>query len=223
MVRDVDDRDVGDRVRLGAVTSPSGALVLIDAECATRWSGSGLPVDLDGQWVDAELVGPDAVAAAQAFHRQSATMLYDIPRHAQDRYADLFATLATDLDATLRILDEQVPHRERVRRAVGAGDAGFTILGVPVIVVGGVPRDRPLIIYRSRTTLWVELGGGPATVVRDLGAVGVDSGRLAFGDADALPRADAIVEIGDNFFPTRMELAAGGVPCAVTLSVETPA
>jgi hypothetical protein len=214
---------VDDVVRLGAVTCPSGELVLIDAECAARWSGGGLPVDLDGQWVDAEIVGPDAVAAAAAFHRQSATMLYDIPRHAQDRYTDLFGALAADLDATLRILDEQVPHRDRVRRAVAAGDAGFTILGVPVIVVGGVPRDRPLVIYRSRTTLWVELGGGPGAVVRDLGAVGVDSGRLAFGDADALPRADAIIEVGDSFFPTRLELDADGVPCAVTLSVETPA
>jgi len=207
-------------VRLGAVACPSGELVLIDAECLHRWSGGGIPLDLDAQWVDAEIVGPDAVAAAQAFHRQTATMLYDIPRHAQDRYNGLFATLATGLDAELRILAEQVPHRDRVRRAIAVGDPGFTILGIPVITVGGVPRDRPLPVYRSRTRLWIEVGSGPAASVRDLGAVGVDSGRLAIGDADTLPRADAIIEIGDSFFPTQLELDANGVPCALALSVE---
>jgi hypothetical protein len=211
---------VEDAVLLAAVPCPSGELVLIDAGCLGRWSGGGVPFDLDGQWVDAEIVGPDAVAAAQAFHRQSATMLYDIPRHAQDRYAGLIGGLATGLDAALCILDEQIPHRERVRRAIAAGDPGFTILGVPVIVVGGVPSDRLLPVYRSRTRLWVEIGAGPAVSVRDLGAVGVDSAHLAFGDADTLPRAAAIIELGDRFFPTSLELDTNGVPCALTLSVE---
>jgi hypothetical protein len=211
---------VDDAVWLGAVACPSGELVLIDAECLGRWSGSGIPLDLDTQWVDAEIIGPGAVAAAQAFHRQSATMLYDIPRHAQDRYTGLFATLTTGIDATLRILNEQVPHRDRVRRAIAVGDPGFPILGIPVITVGGVPRDRPLPIYRSRTRLWVEVGSGPAISVRDLGAVGVDSGRLAFGDADTLPHPAAIIEMGDSFFPTSLELDADGVPCALVLSVE---
>jgi hypothetical protein len=213
-------RNVDDAVWLGAVTCPSGELVLIDAESLGHWSGRSTPLDLDGQWVDAEIVGPDAVAAAQAFHRQSATVLYDIPLHAQDRYTGLFAALATGLDAALRILDDQVPHRERVSRAIAREDPGFTVLGVPVIVVGGVPKDRPLPIYRSQARLWVEVGGGPAVGMRDLGAVGVDSGRLAFGDADALPHAAAVVEVGDSFFPTQLELDATGAPCAVSLSVE---
>jgi hypothetical protein len=68
--------------------------------------------------------------------------------------------------------------------------------------------------------LWVETGSGPATSVRDLGAVGVDSGRLAFADADTLPRAAAIVAVGDRFFPTRLELDAHGVPCTLALSIE---
>lgn len=206
---------------VGAVDCPSGELVLIDAECLGRWSGAGIPLDLDGQWADAEIVGPDAVAAAQAFHRQSATMLYDIPRHARDRYAGLFHTLAGGLDATLQILDEQVPHRDRVRRAIAASDPGFTILGVPVIAVGGMPRNRPLRIYRRGSRLWAEANSGPATTTRDLGAVGVDSGHLAFADADALPHAAAIVEVGNRFFPTRLELDADGAPCAVALSTET--
>jgi hypothetical protein len=210
---------VDDAVRLGAVTCSSGEFVLIDAASLGHWSGTGVPFDLDGQWVDAEIVGPDAVAAAQAFHRQSATMLYDIPRHAQDRYGGLFATLAVGLDAHLVILDEQVPHRDRVRRAITAGDPGFTILGVPVITVR-VPVDRPLPVYRSRSRLWVELGGGAVTGRRDLGAVGVDSGRLAFADADALPHSDLIVEVGDRFFPTRLELDASGAPSALVMSDE---
>jgi hypothetical protein len=216
IVRYVDDAEL-----LGAVACPSGELVLIDAESLGHWSGSGIPFDLDGQWVDAEILGPDAAAAAQAFHRQSATMLYDIPRHAQDRYAGLFATLAIGLDARLEILDEQVPHRDRVRRAIAFGDPGFTILGVPVITIGGVPADRPLPIYRDRTRLWVEIGSGPATGVRDLGAVGVDSGRLAFADADALPQADVILGVGDRFFPTRLDLDANGAPCAVGLDIKS--
>jgi hypothetical protein len=215
MVRCVDDAEW-----LGAVTCPSGTLVLIDAECLDHWSGSGIPLDLDGQWVDAQIVGPDAGTAAQAFHRQSATMLYDIPRHAEDRYSGLFAALTSDLDASLRILDEQVPHRDRVRRAIAAGEAGFTILGVPVITVGGVPADRPLPVYRSRTRLWVEIGTGPAASARDLGAVGVDSGRLVFSDADALPSRTAVVDVGDRFFPTRLDLDARGNPCALTLSID---
>lgn len=207
---------------LGAVTCPSGELVLIDADSLGHWSGRGTPVDLDGQWVDAEIVGPDAVAAAQAFHRQSTTLLYDIPRHAQDRYAGLVAALAGGFDAELRILDEQVPHRERVSRAIACGDPGFTVLGVPVIVVGGLPRERPLPVYRDRTRLWVEIGAGPTVGARDLGAVGIDSGRLAFGDADALPRPGVVVEVGDRFFPTRLDLDADGVPCGVSMSVEAP-
>jgi hypothetical protein len=213
-------RGVDGLVLIEEVDCPSGELVLIDAGYLGHWSGAAVPLDLDGQWTDAEILGPDAVAAAQAFHGQSATMLYDIPRHARDRYAGLFQSLADGLDARLRILDEQIPHRDRVRRAIAAGDPGFTILGVPVITVGGVPRDRPLAIYRGGGRLWVEVGGGPALTSRDLGAVGVDSGLLAFADAESLPRAGAIVAVGDQFFPTRLEFDVSGVPCAVVLSTE---
>lgn len=211
---------VDDTVLLGTVSCPSGALVLIDADSLSHWSGTGIPFDLDGQWVDAQIVGPDAIAAAQAFHRQSATMLYDVPRHAQDRYAGLFATLTGGLDAALEILDEQVPHRDRVRRAIAAGDPGFTILGIPVITVGGVTPDRLLPIYRSRTRLWIDLADGPAAGNQDLGAVGVDSGYLAFADADTLPHGATILEVGDRFIPTRLELDMDGVACATTLSIE---
>src|ERR1043166_6067454 len=89
------------------------------------WSGDRIPLDLDAQWVDAEIVGPEAEAAAEAFHRETATALYDIPRHAQDKPAGLFATRAGGYAASLRTLAPRVPPGERPRRAIAAGEPGF--------------------------------------------------------------------------------------------------
>src|SRR5690348_14155372 len=62
-------------VVLGAVTCPSGELVLMDGGYLGLWSGNRSPDDTrepDGiAAVDFEVVGRDAAAAAESFDRQS--------------------------------------------------------------------------------------------------------------------------------------------------------
>ena len=184
--------DVRDEVVLGEITCPSGEMVLIDGGYLNLWSGDRTPLQLDAQWVDAEITGPDAAAAAQAFHRQDGAGLYDIPRHARDRYVELFRALAGRYDATLTPLADQVPHRERARRAIARGDGQFTLTGIAVVAVGDLPRDRPLPVTGVRAAdggwagLRVRVRDAPVAGTRQLGAVGVDTARLVFGDADGL-------------------------------------
>ncbi|MFI6211371.1 hypothetical protein ACIBCD_05195 [Nocardia brasiliensis] len=143
--------------------------------------------------VDLEIVGQDAESAARAFDRQIGRMLYDIPAHAIQQFRGSFDEMCRRdrLDASLRAFDRQVPHRQRVHRAITAGDSGFIISGVPVVTVGGVPIVRPLpVVAKAANDCWEYLriifSDSAVASVRRLGSVGIDHARFAFADAAAL-------------------------------------
>jgi hypothetical protein len=142
--------------------------------------------------IDFEIVGADAVAAAAAFDRQAGTTLYDIPRHGIDEFTALFGTLCGGFDARLQPFSMQVPHRDRVRRAIASGDDGFLISGVSVVAVGQLPTDRALQVSGipaadyGWTDIRITASDEPVAGVQAAGAVGVDCARFVFADADAL-------------------------------------
>ncbi|BCJ68896.1 hypothetical protein [Polymorphospora rubra] len=184
-------------VLLGEITCPSGELVLVDGGYLGLWSGTRSPDDVAGHdrfpAVDFEVVGPDAEAAARSFDRQSGRTLHDIPRHATDEFTGMFADHCREhgLDATLRRFPRRVAHRDRIRRAVAEGRCDFLMSGVPGVVVGGLPVDRPLPVTATPgewgwRRLRIEVGTARAVRTRMLGPIGVDCARFAFADADAL-------------------------------------
>ena len=161
------------------------------------WSGSRNPEEVRGPdippSVDFEVVGPDADAAARAFDRQSGRTLYDIPRDRADAFAATFEAARHGLDASLRAFPTQVPHRERVRRAIAGGEPDFLISGVPVVAIGGVPADRALpVLATEGEDEWswahfrIVCRDGSAVASRRLGPIGIDWARFVFADADAL-------------------------------------
>jgi hypothetical protein len=207
-------------VQLGEVTCPSGELVLMDGGYLDLWSGDGapeeLPANTDRPVVDLEIVGREAVAAARSFNRQSGQALYDIPQHRVEEFVALFDghCRTHGLEASLRPFARQVPHRERVRRAIAAGDPDFLISGVPVVSVGGLPTDRPLPVT-AQPGEWgwshfrILVGDGPVASTRGLGSIGVDYARLVFADASALNawvHEDPIDGLADVVFWGRNEI-----------------
>jgi hypothetical protein len=185
-------------VTLGAITCPSGELVLMDGGYLGLWSGDRAPEqqrpDDVPPGVDFEIVGTDAETAARSFDRQVGRTLYDIPERSAADFTALFDEhcLEHRYSAALRRFEGQVPHRDRVRRAIAGGEPSFLVSGVPVIVIGGVPTDRPLRVTASPDEDWgwrhirLEVSAGPVAQRRELGRIGVDNARLVFADADAL-------------------------------------
>ncbi len=195
----IDSAIVTETVLLGDVTCPSGELVLMDGGYLELWSGDRSPEEMRRPeippGIDFEVVGRDAVAAARSFDRQSGLTLYDIPRDGAD---DFLATFEADrasgsFEASLRAFEHQVPHRERVRRAIAAGDPDFLISGVSVVVLGGVPTDRAFpVLAKPDDGGWgwahirIVLSDAPVSGIRRHSAIAVDYARFVFADADAL-------------------------------------
>lgn len=185
-------------VVLGEITCPSGELVLMDGGYLRLWSGDQPPEQSRDEavppGVDFEIVGADAEVAARSFDRQWGRTVYDIPLHSAAEFVEQFDGHCREHghDAQLRALAAQVPHRDRVRRALAAGDPGFIVSGVPVVVIGGVPAGRPLRVTAEPGDEYgwrhirIETGAGPVAHRRDLASIGVDFARFVFADADAL-------------------------------------
>jgi hypothetical protein len=189
---------VAEIVLLGEVTCPSGQLVLMDGGYLGLWSGDRAPEDVRQsdveRAVDFEVVGRDADAAARSFDRQSGRTLYDIPQHAVAEFTALFDGHCRErgYEASLRPFSRQVPHRDRVRRAVAEHDPDFLITGVPVIAVGGLPVNRPFPVTATPDGDWgwthirITISNEPVVGTRPFGRIGVDYARFVFADADAL-------------------------------------
>ncbi|MEU4244352.1 hypothetical protein [Actinoplanes sp. NPDC026619] len=182
---------------LGQITCPSGQLALMDGGYLGLWSGDRSPAEVrDPEGVpavDFEVVGADAEAAARSLDRQSGRYLYDIPEHAVAEFVAMFDAHCREhgFAASLQPYPRQVPHRERLRRAVAAGDPDFLITGVPVIPIGSVPSDRPLVVTAfpgewGWRQIRIAFASSPAVRSRPLGRIGVDAARFVFADADAL-------------------------------------
>ncbi|MER5183116.1 hypothetical protein ABT009_32995 [Streptomyces sp. NPDC002896] len=200
--------------RLGEISCPSGNLVVIDGGHLGLWSGERSPAEIDPtslgiddptmaadvlEAVDFAVVGPNASAAVRSFGRQPGAMLHDIPASKAAEVEAMFAEhcRTAGFDARLEALPGREPHAQRVRRTSGEGGGSFLMFGIPVVAVGGVPRDRHLPVLASRVDYGDGLGARWSEMsirVRDapvessvpLGDIGVDWARVLFGDADAL-------------------------------------
>jgi hypothetical protein len=194
----LDCATVAEIVLLGEVTCPSGQLVLMDGGYLGLWSGDRAPDDVQQPnvepAVDFEVVGRDADAAARSFDRQSGRTLYDIPRHDVAEFTSLFDGHCRErgYEASLCAFPQQVPHRDRVRRAIAEGDPDFLITGVSVIAVGDLPTNRALPVTATADPDWgwthfrIVVSDEPVVGTRPLGKIGVDCARFVFADADAL-------------------------------------
>jgi hypothetical protein len=194
----LDCATVAEIVLLGEVTCPSGQLVLMDGGYLGLWSGDRAPDDVRQPdvepAVDFEVVGRDADAAARSFDRQSGRTLYDIPRHGVAEFTSLFDGHCRErgYEASLCAFPRQVPHRDRVRRAIAGGDSDFLITGVSVIAVGDLPTNRALPVTATADPDWgwthfrIAVSDEPVVGTRPLGKIGVDCARFVFADADAL-------------------------------------
>ncbi|MFC8765747.1 hypothetical protein ACFUAG_34195 [Streptomyces sp. NPDC057193] len=199
---------------LGAVSCPSGTLVLIDGGHLGLWSGERSPADIDPASlgiedaamaadvtgaVDFVVTGPDASEAVRTFDRQPGSRLHDIPASQAPVVEAAFDghCRSAGFDARLEAMPVREAHAHRAVRTGREGGGGFSMFGVPVVAVGGVPRDRYLPVLATRVAhgdgageRWSEISirmneGQVATSV-SLGDIGVDWARVLFGDVDAL-------------------------------------
>ncbi|MFI8350067.1 hypothetical protein [Streptomyces sp. NPDC085596] len=196
--------------KLGEISCPSGTLVVIDGGHLGLWSGERSPAEIDPTLlgvddaemagevlnsVDFAVVGPDASEAVRSFDRQPGAMLHDIPASQVVHLRWMFEEHCQvgGLEARLEALPSREPHARRARRTAAEGGGSFLVFGVPVVTVGGVPRDRRLPVLATRTgsgPSWTEItvrtSEAPAETSVPLGHIGVDWARLLFGDVDAL-------------------------------------
>ncbi|WP_117209947.1 hypothetical protein [Allorhizocola rhizosphaerae] len=202
---------MGEIVRLGSVTCPSGVLAVLDGGCLGMWSGSRSPSEIDPVDVgiedealaaniagsmDFEVAGPDAERAALSFERRPMRYHYDIPADRIGEWIGLFDEhcRAGGWNATLQPYPRRVAHRERARRCAGERLAGFVFFGLPAVAVGEVPTGESFEVVAERSAgrshgwkqMVVRTGDRPVVTTRSLGLVGVDTARLAFADVDAL-------------------------------------
>lgn len=200
------------RVRLGAVTVPSGIVLILDTGLLHFWSHDREPVmpewasdpeivaAANGQ-VDFRIEGADAEKAGRAFDRQwNPFYLFDIPPHGVEPIRKRFQQCVEEhnLDAHLVLLDQRIPHRRRVDLALAVQPAGVVqFQGIWAIAVAEVPADATLEVfgesmpegpYANRwRSVWLECRPGAEVVhTEQVGHVMVDEARLMFADADAV-------------------------------------
>ncbi|MEH1055468.1 hypothetical protein V6U89_09695 [Micromonospora sp. CPCC 206171] len=201
---------MGEIVTLGEVRCPSGQLVIIDGGILGMWSGSRPPTELDPRGLGVEdphllaeiadaadytVVGPDAEQAGASFALRPGRYHYDIPASRSGDWVERFGGHCREQGwmAVLERSEVQVPHRERARRCAVERQPGFRVFGLPAVAVDGLPdgvitveaerSDEPWNGWRQMT---VRVRRAPAASTVEVGVVGVDAARLAFGDVEAL-------------------------------------
>lgn len=140
-------------VVLGEVEAPSGTLLLLDPGLSRFWRHDGDPRSpraADPPAYDLQVVGPDALAAGRAFDRQwDPRYLFDVTDVAA--CTQHFATFVSSkgLQATAEVLSQRIPHLQRARLAVEAGEGAgvVTYNGLWAVAVGQLPRDRSFPIH----------------------------------------------------------------------------
>ncbi len=200
-------------MKLGQVTAPSGALLILDAGYLGLWSHDHPPHIPDGALgdpaleakanssVDLRIEGPDAEAAGRSFHRQwHPGYLLDIPADGLPSLEGAFRrhVLSNGWKAHLVALPDRVTHLHRVELALAHGKgAGYVQLsGLGCIAVGDVPRSGELAVLGQRMdepeshrwrAVTIECRPElPVTRQEVLGEVMVDRARLIVADVDAL-------------------------------------
>ncbi|WP_209439755.1 hypothetical protein [Streptomyces flavochromogenes] len=188
--------------------------MLIDGGYLGLWSGDRSPADIDPVSlgiedpavaadvtgaIDFVVTGPDAVDAVRSFDRQPGSRLHDIPASKAGECEAAFEEhcRAAGRDARLEALPTREAHADRARRTAAEGGGSFGMFGVPVVAVGGVPRDRHLPVLATRvdrgdgagerwSEISIRMNEGQAVSSVSLGDIGVDWARVLFGDVDAL-------------------------------------
>jgi hypothetical protein len=200
---------------LGSITTPSGAVFVVDMGFLELWCHDRPPVmppgilDPEGTenanaGADFRIDGPDAEKCGRHWDRQWHPLYhFDIPRHGLDHVRKSFAEFIAKhgYDAKLTKLRARVTHRQRIADALehGQGTGQVFFQGIEGFAISGLPTN---------TTMQVtgEMMGGHDSVVKDrwrwvnlevrpgrkvassaqAGRVIVDRSRLMFADIDAL-------------------------------------
>jgi hypothetical protein len=199
---------------LGEVRLSSGMALVVDTGLLGLWCHDRRPWLPDGvlpteeatesanRGQDFRIEGPDAVAAGRAFHRQwLPRSLFDIPAHGVAQVEQSFRDVVSKagLCATLVPSVRRVPHLRRAELAVDEGGGGgeFLMQGIPLVAVGGLPKNTVLSVVGERRGgtryptcwSWIALDLGRGAAVADsvpCGVVGVDWARVMFVDPLAL-------------------------------------
>jgi len=201
-------------VRIGEITTPSGAAVVLDTGYLYLWGHDREPVYPEGHGASPEVVakansavdlridGADAERAGRLLERQwHPRYLFDIPREEIPTFEELLGKVTKEhrLEARLTVLPERIPHRSRVDLVIdqgkGAGEA--QVHGIWMPAVGGLPTNRALPIFAERMPegpdagrwrrVWLQCAPEAAILRSDrVGYAMVDWARLMFADADAL-------------------------------------
>ncbi len=200
---------------LARIPCPSGLFMVMDGASAGLWSHGHPPHH--AEHVDLVISGPDADEAGRRFDRDwNPLRIHDVPREDADELAAAFVAFCTrqNLDATIAVAPENEPFRARLA-ALSPPGGGVSFLGNWAAIVAGVPTDGPFELFAEEEAehapsegRWrrVRLEIAPsAEVVRsvELGRVMSDSGRLLWGDADAMGRwreDESLDGLGDCVF-----------------------
>ncbi len=137
-------------ILLGEVEVPSGILLILDPGLGRFWRHDGEPCSprpSDPTYHDLALVGSDASAAGKAYDRQfDPRYLFDVTDVAATKKH--FAKFVKDrkLSARLEQLERRIPHLERAKLAVEAGDGAGVVHynHLWAVAVGGLPSKQRL-------------------------------------------------------------------------------
>ncbi len=188
---------LGDEVRLGHVTAPSGRLVVLDLELTRYWE-HGASYGRNGG-ADLMLVGPDAERAGIAYDdSHHPIFLFDVDD--AERAAAEFDEFARErgFEARARALPRRITPRARVDLGLETSPVSVVEYeGLWGVALGGLPTDQPMEVIgyassdRESATGWARLDlvvdpeREPSRSVT-LRGVSIDSGQFLFADLVAL-------------------------------------
>ena len=198
--------------QIGAVSTRSGGLIVVDTGYLRIWSHDQPPVMPDGvldaheettranRFVDLRITGSDAERAGRMLDMSwNPFLIYDQPSdHSEldERLKELVRK--HNLDARFEVTSLRIPHRERVNLALehGAGAGEIQFHGIWATVVRGVPIGQSLAVFGERMPAPEQYKWKRVLVECDtqssisrsekVGHVGVDHARLLIADFDAL-------------------------------------
>jgi hypothetical protein len=198
--------------QIGAVTTLSGGLIVLDTGYLGIWSHDRPPVLPDGSlgtdeetkransFVDLRIVGRDAERAGQMLDMSwNPFFVYDQPPDHAELDEKLQEIVRRDsLDARFEVVSPRIPHRERVDLALkyGAGAGEIQFHGIWAAVVGGAPIRKSLPVFGERMpppeqNTWKRVlvqCSNQSSIARSekVGNVDVDYARLLIADFDVL-------------------------------------
>jgi hypothetical protein len=199
---------------LAHLSAPSGQLLLLDGAAAGLFAHGHPPHDLER--VDLVIDGPQATEAGLLFGRDGdPRRIHDVPRDEADEVAAAFTALCErhGFAASVAVAHEVEPFRQRLAPLTPPGGI-FSLVGHRASLVVGLPVDRRFELVAEepvealsegrwrRVTLEVAPGTSIAST-KLLGELTSDSGRLLWGDLDALGgwREDESLDgLGDCLF-----------------------